>query len=145
MNLNNLSKFVIASVAFSAFAVASAAPVAPALKSQDMMNDSMMMNSSKFKGIEVNKGTVSAKVTDKGIVLMLSKDFTLPKTPAPHWQIVDSKGNTYLLKQLKIAGNKMNRMVTVPSYVADVKSVQIWCSFAEVNLGEATFSKAISR
>jgi len=145
MNLNNLSKFVIASVAFSAFAVASAAPVAPALKSQDMMNDSMMMNSSKFKGIEVNKGTVSAKVTDKGIVLMLSKDFVLPKSPAPHWQVVDSKGNVYLLKQLKIAGNKVNRMITVPSYVADVKSVQIWCSFAEVNLGEASFSKMISR
>jgi hypothetical protein len=145
MNLNNLSKFVIASVAFSAFAVASAAPVAPTLKSQDMMNDSMMMNSSKFKGIEVNKGTVSAKVTDKGIVLMLSKDFVLPKSPAPHWQVVDSKGNVYLLKQLKIAGNKVNRMITVPSYVADVKSVQIWCSFAEVNLGEASFSKMISR
>jgi hypothetical protein len=145
MNLNNLSKFVIASVAFSAFAVASAAPVAPAHKSQDMMNDSMMMNSSKFKGIEVNKGTVSAKVTDKGIVLMLSKDFVLPKSPAPHWQVVDSKGNVYLLKQLKIAGNKVNRMITVPSYVADVKSVQIWCSFAEVNLGEASFSKMISR
>jgi len=136
----NLSKLVVASLALAAIGGATAAPV--------VKQDSMAMmtaDSSMFKGIEVNKGKVMAKVTEKGIVLTLSKDFALPKTPAPHWQIVDSSGNAYLLKQLKIAGNKENRSITVPAYIKDVKSVQIWCSFAEVNLGEATFAKVISR
>ena len=97
------------------------------------------MHSSMFKGIEVNKGHVMLS-TDMGkTTLTLSPDFVLPKTPAPHWQIVDSKGNTYLLKQLKVAGDKLNKTITLPSYIKDVAKVQIWCSFAEVNLGEVSF------
>ena len=97
------------------------------------------MHSSMFKGIEVNKGHVMLSKDMGKTTLTLSPDFVLPKTPAPHWQIVDSKGNTYLLKQLKVAGDKLNKTITLPSYIMDVAKVQIWCSFAEVNLGEVSF------
>jgi hypothetical protein len=46
-------------------------------------------------------------------------------------------GNTYLLQRLMTAGDRYNKSVTVPSYVKDVASVQIWCAFAEVELGRA--------
>ncbi len=104
------------------------------------MSMKMASHSSMFKGIEVNKGHVMMSKENNKITLTLSQDFVLPKTPAPHWQVVDSKGNTYLLKQLKIAGDKLNKTVTLPSYIMDVAKVQIWCSFAEVNLGEVSFT-----
>ena len=97
------------------------------------------MHSSMFKGIEVNKGHVMLSKDMGKTTLTLSPDFVLPKTPAPHWQIVDSKGNTYLLKQLKVAGDNLNKTIVLPSYIMDVAKVQIWCSFAEVNLGEVSF------
>jgi len=31
----------------------------------------------------------------------------------------------------------------VPKYVKNVAKVQIWCAFAEVNLGEASFSSPV--
>jgi hypothetical protein len=76
-------------------------------------------------------------------VLRLSDDFVIPDTPAPHWQLVDSKGNTYLLNRLKIKGDKYNQTLVVPAYVKDVAKVQIWCAFAEVLLGEASFEKPV--
>jgi len=133
MNLINPTKLAISLALVSAFA-------ATGLAQQDMM---MMSKSSMFKGIEANTGTVSAEMKNKRIVLSLSKDFKTPKSPAPHWQVIDSAGNVYLLKQLKIAGGKMNRSITVPAYVKDVAKVQIWCSFAEVNLGEAMFKTPV--
>ena len=72
-------------------------------------------------------------------VLTLSDHFVTPKTPDPHWQVIDSKGNTYLLQKLMIKGDKMNNSIEVPKYVHDIAKVQIWCAFGEVNLGEATF------
>jgi len=44
----------------------------------------------------------------------LGADFVTPDTPAPHWQVVDSRGNTYLLQRLKIKGDKFNKSITVP-------------------------------
>ncbi|PYR40566.1 MAG: hypothetical protein DMF93_10740 [Acidobacteria bacterium] len=70
--------------------------------------------SSKFSGAKVNAGTVTHTVKDGKNVLTLSSDFQVPDTPDPHWQIVDSKGNTYLL--------------------------QIYCAWAEAVLGEASFA-----
>ena len=52
---------------------------------------------------------------------------------------VDSSGNTYLLQRLVIKGDKKNRSIVVPSYVKDIAKVQIWCAYAEVLLGEASF------
>jgi hypothetical protein len=69
---------------------------------------------------------------------------TVPDTPAPHWQVVDSKGNTYLLQRLKIKGNKYNKSITVPSYVQDISKVQIWCAWAEILLGEASFQSPVT-
>jgi hypothetical protein len=96
-----------------------------------------------FAGAKVNGGTVMHAVTGKAHTLMLSEDFKVPDTPAPHWQVVDSKGNVYLLNRLMIKGDKLNRTITVPSYVPDIARVQIWCAWAETLLGEASFPKTV--
>jgi hypothetical protein len=37
----------------------------------------------------------------------VSDDGKMPATPAPRWQVVDSKGNVYLLTQLKTSDGKV--------------------------------------
>lgn len=96
-----------------------------------------------FKGAKANTGRALHSERDGKHVLTLSEDFKHPNAPAPHWQVVDSKGNVYLLQQLKIKGDRYNRSITLPSYVPDVTRVQIWCSFAESLLGEATFETPV--
>ena len=76
-------------------------------------------------------------------MLALSNDFKTPDTPDPHWQVVDSKGTVYDLQKMGIKDNKMNRKITLPSYVRDVAKVVIWCAWAETNLGEASFEKPV--
>ena len=76
-------------------------------------------------------------------VLTLSDDFKVPDTPDPHWQVVDSHGTVYLLDRLKAKGDKYNKSITLPSYIHDVAKVQIWCAFAEANLGEAAFDSPV--
>ena len=99
--------------------------------------------SSRFEGAKANTGTVShAKVGGKH-VLTLSNDFKVPDTPAPHWQVIDSKGNTYLLQRLVIKGDKYNQSITLPAYIRDVTKVQIWCAWAEALLGEASFQEPL--
>src|SRR5574341_457671 len=93
--------------------------------------------STKFDGAKANKGTVTHVKESGKDVLKLSDDFKVPDTPAPHWQVVDSHGNTYLLQRLVIKGDKLNKSITVPAYVQDVAKVQIWCAWAETLLGEA--------
>jgi hypothetical protein len=102
-----------------------------------------MHTSTKFQGPKANTGTVTHAIKDGTNVLTLSDDFKVPGTPDPHWQVVDSKGNAYLLQKLTIKGDKVNRSITLPSYVADVSKVQIWCAFAEVVLGEASFQRPV--
>jgi hypothetical protein len=92
-----------------------------------------------FKGEKVNGGTVTQTMEGGKIVLTLSDDFVDPKTPDVHWQVVDSKGNVYLLQKLAIKGDKVNKSITLPAYVKDVARVQIWCAWAEALLGEAGF------
>src|SRR5438445_6881620 len=99
--------------------------------------------STRFQGAKANTGTVSHSVKDGKSILTLSDDFKVPGTPDPHWQVVDSKGNTYLLQKLSIKGDKVNRSITVPSYVQDISKVQIWCAYAEVLLGEASFERPV--
>ena len=102
--------------------------------------------SSKFSGAKVNAGTVTHSVKDGKNVLTLSSDFVVPDTPDPHWQVVDSKGNTYLLQRLGVknlgglAKDRINMSITLPAYVKDVAKVQIYCAWAEAVLGEAAFS-----
>ena len=49
----------------------------------------------------------------------------------------------YLLNRLAIKGDKQNRTIALPAYINDVAKVQVWCAFAEVLLGEASFAKPI--
>lgn len=98
-----------------------------------------------FHGAKVNAGTVThERNADGKQMLVLSSDFVSPDTPDPHWQVVDSKGTVYLLQRLGIKGDKVNTTIVLPDYVKDVAKVQIWCAFAEVVLGEASFDKPVS-
>ena len=99
--------------------------------------------STKFQGPKADTGTVTHAVKDGKNILTLSDDFRVPGTPDPHWQVVDSKGNIYLLQKLTIKGDKVTRSITVPAYVQDISKVQIWCSYAEVVLGEASFQQPV--
>ena len=95
--------------------------------------------SKKFAGAKVNDGTVTHVKENGKNILKLSADFKVPDTPDPHWQVVDTKGNVFLLQRLGIKGDKVNTQITLPSYVKDIAKVQIYCAWAEVLLGETTF------
>ena len=97
-----------------------------------------------FAGKAVNGGTVTHEMQGGKHVLKVSGDFQVPGSPDPHWQVVDSKGTVYLLDRLKLKDDKINRSITLPAYVPDVAKVQMWCAWAEVVLGEASFSKPVA-
>ncbi len=105
-----------------------------------------MHTSSQFQGPKANKGHVTHSTQGGKSVLTLSDDFIVPDTPDPHWQLVDSDGNVYLVDKLKtkaFVGTNYKKEIVVPSYVKNVSKVVIWCAFAEVNLGEASFSSPV--
>jgi hypothetical protein len=105
-------------------------------------------NTSKpFAGAKVNGGTVTRSIQNGKQVLTLSDDFQVPDTPDPHWQIVDGKGQVFLLQRLKIkgtlaglAGDRTSKSIVLPDYVKDIAKVQIYCAWAEAVLGETTFT-----
>jgi hypothetical protein len=99
-----------------------------------------------FQGPKANKGHVTHSTRDGKSVLTLSDDFVVPDTPDPHWQVVDSDGQVYLLDKLRkkaLLGDKYQKEIVLPSYVKNVKKVVIWCAWAEANLGEASFSSPV--
>jgi len=96
-----------------------------------------------FQGPKANKGSVTHTTQDGKSTLTLSDDFVQPQTPDPHWQVVDSNGKTYLLDRLMTKSQKVKKSIVVPEYVPDVAKVQIWCAFAETNLGEAAFDHPV--
>lgn len=98
---------------------------------------------SQFQGVKANSGTATHGRSGNNDTLTWSDDFKVPDTPAPHWQVVDTKGNVYLLQRLTIKGDKHNRTITVPSYIHDIAKVQIYCAWAEALLGEASFGTPI--
>ena len=105
-----------------------------------------MHTSSDFQGPKANKGHVTHSNRDGKSILTLSDDFVVPDTPDPHWQLVDSDGNVYLVDKLKkkaFIGDKYQKEIVVPSYVKNVSKVVIWCAWAEANLGEASFSSPV--
>lgn len=106
--------------------------------------DAQSHTSKKFSGAKVNDGTVTHVKENGKHVLKLSADFKVPDTPDPHWQVVDSKGNVFLLQRLGIKGDKVNTQITLPASVKDVAKVQIYCAWAEVVLGEAPFDSAVA-
>jgi hypothetical protein len=95
-----------------------------------------------FQGPKANKGHVTHSTRDGKSVLTLSDDFVVPDTPDPHWQVVDSDGQVYLLDKLKkkaMLGDKYQKEIVLPGYVKNVSKVIIWCAWAEANLGDASF------
>ena len=111
---------------------------APAARAQMMEH-----RTSAFQGVKANTGFAIHTTENGQSILMLSDDFKIPDAPAPHWQVVDSKGNVYLLQMLKVKGDKINKRIVVPAYVPDIAKVQIWCSWAEALLGEAAFESPV--
>ena len=99
-----------------------------------------------FSGAKVNGGTVTSTVKGGRIVLTLSDDFVVPDTPDPHWQVVTATGQVFLLQRLGVkslgglAKDRVNMSITLPDYIKDVASVQIYCSWAEAVLGDAPFA-----
>jgi hypothetical protein len=99
-----------------------------------------------FTGAKVNAGTVTHSFSNGKNVLTLSDDFVVPDTPDPHWQVVDSRGNVYLLQRLGvkslggIAKDRINRSITLPDTIRDVAKVQIYCAWAEAVLGETALA-----
>src|SRR5229473_4556461 len=86
-------------------------------------------NTGQFQGPKANKGHVTHSTRDGKSVLTLSDDFVVPDTPDPHWQLVDSDGNVYLVDKLKtkaFIGEKYKKEIVVPSYVKNVSKVVIW-------------------
>jgi len=99
-----------------------------------------------FQGPKVNKGHVTHSTRDGKSVLTLSDDFVVPDTPDPHWQVVDSDGQVFLLDKLKkkaLLGDRYQKEIVLPGYVKNVSKVIIWCAWAEANLGEASFSSPV--
>jgi hypothetical protein len=97
-----------------------------------------------FAGKDVNGGTVTHEMKGGKHVLSVSTDFKAPGSPDPHWRVVDSKGNVYLLDRLKLKDDRINTSITLPAYVPNVVKVQMWCAWAEVVLGEASFTQPIA-
>src|SRR6185503_21260314 len=73
----------------------------------------------KFSGSKANTGFVTHSSKDGKNILTLSDDFVVPDTPDPHWQVVDSDGNVYLLDKLKtkaFLGENYKKEIVVPKY-----------------------------
>ena len=97
-----------------------------------------------FQGPKANTGKAIHFYENGKSMLKVTEDFKVPDTPAPTWRVVDSKGNIYTLDAFKIkAGNNEKRQIAVPSYIQGIVKVQVYCAWAEVLLGEASFSSAV--
>ena len=122
------------------------AAVALAFSGAAFGTDAGAHTSGKFAGPKANTGLVTHSTKDGKSVLTLSDDFVVPDTPDPHWQVVTSDGAVFLLDKLKVKGvlgDKVKKEITLPPYVKDVAKVQIYCAWAEVVLGEASFSSPV--
>ena len=104
--------------------------------------DRTVHTSSMFAGPKANTGTAMHLYEGDRSILRVSPDFKVPDTPAPRWRIVDSNGTVYTLDAFKIKGGE-KRQVSVPAYVKDIAKIQVYCAWAEVLLGEASFSSPV--
>lgn len=118
-----LSAFVLASAAFA---------------------DQHQHTTNQFQGAKANTGMAVHFVDGGKSMLKVTADFKVPDTPAPTWRVVDSKGNIYTLDAFKVKGwGGEKREIAVPSYVKDIAKVQVYCAWAEVLLGESSFSSPV--
>lgn len=144
MNKFNLTLAVVAALVSTSIPTGAAPQSMTGSPAAPRMAQTMETRSGAFKGVEVNGGFASLYKKGNRWHLKASPDFKIPTSPAPHWQVIDSRGNVYLLQRLTLVGDKTNLDIALPSYIQSVAKVQIWCSFAEVNLGEASFAKAVN-
>ena len=99
-----------------------------------------------FAGAKANTGMATFFHENGKPMLKVTDDFKVPDTPAPTWRVVDTKGNIYTLDAFKIkaggivGGNSEKRQISLPSYIHDVAKVQVYCAWAQVLLGEASFA-----
>jgi hypothetical protein len=105
-------------------------------------NKADVHTTSTFQGAKANAGTALHTYENGKSILRVSPDFKVPDTPAPTWRVVDSNGTVYTLDAFKIKGGE-KREVSVPAYVKDIAKVQVYCAWAEVLLGESSFSSAV--
>jgi hypothetical protein len=95
-----------------------------------------------FQGPKANTGMATHAIEGGKSILRVTPDFKVPDTPAPTWRVVDSKGVVYTLDAFKIKGGE-KREVVVPAYVQNIAKVQVYCAWAEVLLGEASFASPV--
>lgn len=107
-----------------------------------LASDNGPHTTSMFQGPKANTGTAIHTIENGKSILRVSADFKVPDTPAPTWRLVDSSGNIYTLDAFKTKGGE-KREVVVPAYVPNIVKVQVYCAWAQVLLGEASFSTAV--
>ena len=96
----------------------------------------------RFQGPKANTGMAEHYIDNGKSMLKVTPDFKVPDTPAPTWRVVDSKGVIYTLDAFTIKGGE-KREIAVPSYIKDIAKVQVYCAWAEVLLGESSFSSPV--
>ena len=96
--------------------------------------------SSQFQGPKANKGTVTHSIKDGKSVLTLSDDFVVPDTPDPHWQVVDSDGNVYLLDKLKTKAFIGNNALSVTAVTSVAGKLRSFAEIFFVPFAEAAFA-----
>ncbi|MBI2688710.1 MAG: hypothetical protein HYX27_20605 [Acidobacteria bacterium] len=104
--------------------------------------DSGAHTTSKFEGPKANTGMAVHTTVNGKSMLKVTDDFKVPDTPAPTWRVVDNKGTIYTLDAFKIKGGE-KREIVVPGYVPNIAKVQVYCAWAEVILGEASYSQPV--
>lgn len=95
-----------------------------------------------FKGAKANTGMAVHYVENGKPMLKVTDDFKVPDTPAPTWRAIDSRGNIYTLDAFKIKGGE-KRQIALPPYIKDLAKIQVYCAWAEVLLGEASFNAPV--
>jgi hypothetical protein len=116
--------------------------VAIALSTSVAATNGGEQTTNKFEGPKANTGMAVFYHDNGRAMLRVTPDFKVPDTPAPTWRVVDSKGNVYTLDAFKTKPGE-KRQIAVPAYVQDIVKVQVYCAWAEILLGEASFSQAV--
>ena len=107
-------------------------------------DNAAIATTSRFAGPKANSGMAVFYKQDGKAMLRVTDDFKVPDTPAPTWRVVTSRGEIYTLDAFKIkAGKGEKRQVQIPPYVIDIAKVQVYCAWAEIILGEASFAQPV--
>ena len=69
---------------------------------------------SNFEGVKANTGMAAQEREATRDMRAVSDDVKVSQTPVPPWQVVDSKGNVYLLSPLQTKDGKASVEYVVP-------------------------------